>query len=230
MQQYHSKVELPYVNRLFVGAASCLISASANALSALTCRHLPGINPHTGCALVTKAKIRITTVCNAAKTSCDPSFFSLRRKRLGSPYHDPRGDVCARVADSRRGDRSRPAQTIRITNDEGDAILSAQWAQWQFGASWRTRLPHRSGGPFGVVYIRDKPFIAFPRRVYPASYDRLLAACAERSLTLDIRQEASTETAILSLASAAMGAAIVNAANRDRPRARVRFVACRDRK
>jgi len=76
--------------------------------------------------------------------------------------------------------------------------------------------------------IRDKPFIAFPRRVYPASYDRLLAACAERSLTLDIRQEASTETAILSLVSAAMGAAIVNAANRDRPRARVRFVDLQD--
>jgi DNA-binding transcriptional LysR family regulator len=73
-----------------------------------------------------------------------------------------------------------------------------------------------------------KPFIAFPRRVYPAYYDRLLSACAERGLTLDIRQEASTETAILSLVSAGMGAAIVNAANRYRPPARVRFVELRD--
>ncbi|PLC42427.1 LysR family transcriptional regulator [Ralstonia pickettii] len=72
------------------------------------------------------------------------------------------------------------------------------------------------------------PFIAFPRRIYPAYYDRLLSACAERGLTLDIRQEASTETAILSLVSAGMGAAIVNAANRHRPPARVRFVELRD--
>jgi DNA-binding transcriptional LysR family regulator len=76
--------------------------------------------------------------------------------------------------------------------------------------------------------LTGKPFIAFPRRVYPAYYDRLLSACAERGLTLDIRQEASTETAILSLVSAGMGAAIVNAANRDRPPARVRFVELRD--
>ena len=162
MQQYHSKVELPYVNRLFVEAPSCLISASANALSALGCRHLPGINPHKRYALVAKAKIRITTVCNAAKTSCDPSFFSLRRKRLGSPYHDPRGDVCARVADSRRGGRSRPAQTIRITNDEGDAILSAQWGAMAIRcklacANYRTV----AAGHSEWFTIRDKPSIAF---------------------------------------------------------------------
>ncbi|WP_296227561.1 LysR family transcriptional regulator [Ralstonia sp. UBA689] len=76
--------------------------------------------------------------------------------------------------------------------------------------------------------LAGKPFIIFPRRIYPAYYDRLLSACAERGLTLDIRQEASTETAILSLVSAGMGAAIVNAANRDRPPARVRFVELRD--
>lgn len=79
-----------------------------------------------------------------------------------------------------------------------------------------------------TLELRGVPFIAFPRRVYPAYYDRLLSACAERGLTLDIRQEASTETAILSLVSAGMGAAIVNAANRDRPPARVRFVELTD--
>lgn len=79
-------------------------------------------------------------------------------------------------------------------------------------------------GPVATTELRETRFIAFPRSVYPAYYDRLLSACAERGLTLDIRQEASTETAILSLVSAGMGAAIVNAANRDRPPARVRFV------
>jgi DNA-binding transcriptional LysR family regulator len=84
--------------------------------------------------------------------------------------------------------------------------------------------PHGSAGAVSAHELSGRPFIAFPRRVYPAYYDRLLSACAERGLTLDIRQEASTETAILSLVSAGMGAAIVNAANRDRPPARVRFV------
>lgn len=88
--------------------------------------------------------------------------------------------------------------------------------------------PHGNAGPVAAHELAGKPFIAFPRRVYPAYYDRLLSACAERGLTLDIRQEASTETAILSLVSAGMGAAIVNAANLDRPPARVRFVQLQD--
>ncbi|TDG07155.1 LysR family transcriptional regulator [Paraburkholderia guartelaensis] len=88
--------------------------------------------------------------------------------------------------------------------------------------------PLGKAGAVVAAALRDTPFIVFPRRVYPAYYDRLLAACAERGLTLDIRQEASTETAILSLVSAGMGAAIVNAANRDRPPARVRFVDLQD--
>jgi DNA-binding transcriptional LysR family regulator len=88
--------------------------------------------------------------------------------------------------------------------------------------------PPGDAGPVAAAELTGKPFIAFPRNVYPAYYDRLIAACAERGLTLDIRQEASTETAILSLVSAGMGAAIVNAANRDRPPARVRFVDLHD--
>lgn len=88
--------------------------------------------------------------------------------------------------------------------------------------------PHGNAGPVAAHELAGKPFIAFPRRVYPAYYDRLLSACAERGLTLDIRQEASTETAILSLVSAGMGAAIVNAANLDRPPPRVRFVQLQD--
>jgi DNA-binding transcriptional LysR family regulator len=83
-------------------------------------------------------------------------------------------------------------------------------------------------GPVATAELRETPFIMFPRSVYPAYYDHLLSACAERGLTLDIRQEATTETAILSLVSAGMGAAIVNAANRDRPPARVRFVELQD--
>jgi DNA-binding transcriptional LysR family regulator len=79
-------------------------------------------------------------------------------------------------------------------------------------------------GPLQASDLKDVPFVAFPRHVYAAYYDRLITACADRGLTLDIRQEASTETAILSLVAAGVGAALVNAANRDRPPARVRFV------
>jgi len=89
-------------------------------------------------------------------------------------------------------------------------------------------VPERSPvGQHGSVHARELsglPFIAFPRRVYAAYYDRLISACARQGLTLDIRQEASTETAILSLVAAGVGAALVNAANRERPPARVRFV------
>ena len=88
--------------------------------------------------------------------------------------------------------------------------------------------PLGKDGSVAAAQLAGTPFIIFPRRVYPGYYDRLLAACAARGLTLDIRQEASTETAILSLVSAGVGAAIVNAANRDRPPARVRFVALSD--
>ncbi|MCP1118914.1 LysR family transcriptional regulator [Robbsia andropogonis] len=88
--------------------------------------------------------------------------------------------------------------------------------------------PLGSANSVAARELTGKPFIAFPRRIYPAYYDQLLSACAERGLTLDIRQEASTETAILSLVSAGMGAAIVNAANCDRPPARVRFVELSD--
>ncbi|MBC8639574.1 LysR family transcriptional regulator [Caballeronia sp. EK] len=84
--------------------------------------------------------------------------------------------------------------------------------------------PLGKNGPVKAGELIGLPFIAFPRHVYAAYYDRLVSACAERGLTLDIRQEASTETAILSLVAAGVGAALVNAANRDRPPARVRFV------
>jgi DNA-binding transcriptional LysR family regulator len=120
------------------------------------------------------------------------------------------GGFCYRVGALPEGITS-----IRVL--EQNVVLAVPQA-WPIGSADSVALRELAG----------KPFIAFPRRVYPAYYDRLLSACAERGLTLDIRQEASTETAILSLVSAGMGAAIVNAANRDRPPARVRFVELRD--
>jgi len=79
-------------------------------------------------------------------------------------------------------------------------------------------------GPVRARDLADRPFVTFPRSAYPDYYDRLLAACRLAGLTPRIVQEVSTEAAILSLVSAGIGAAIVNAANRGRPPARARFL------
>lgn len=80
-------------------------------------------------------------------------------------------------------------------------------------------------GPHGMSLsaMRDRPFILFPRKAYPAYYDCLIEACHRLGITLRITQEADTEAAILSLVCAGMGAAIVNAANLGRPPAQVAF-------
>lgn len=88
---------------------------------------------------------------------------------------------------------------------------------------------HSALGKEGSVDARDlsgTPFIAFPRHVYAAYYDRLISACADCGLTLDIRQEASTETAILSLVAAGGRR---GAGERRQPRASARARALRRR-
>jgi DNA-binding transcriptional LysR family regulator len=72
--------------------------------------------------------------------------------------------------------------------------------------------------------LRDTPIVSFPRHVYPAYYDTLIAACREGGLTLHVTQEEQTESAILSLVSAGIGAALVNSANRARAPMRVKFI------
>lgn len=72
--------------------------------------------------------------------------------------------------------------------------------------------------------LREVPIVSFPRHVYPAYYDTLIAACREGGLTLRVTQEEQTESAILSLVSAGIGVALVNGANRARAPVRVQFV------
>lgn len=76
--------------------------------------------------------------------------------------------------------------------------------------------------------LNGQPFVLFHRSVYPAYYDRLLAACQRAGLTPHIVQEVGSEGAELTLVSAGIGIAIVNAANLGRPPARVRFVQLAD--
>lgn len=72
--------------------------------------------------------------------------------------------------------------------------------------------------------LRDKDFITFPRKTYPAYFDHLQSACLVLGVPLRSLQSAETETAILSLVSSGIGAAIVNSANRFRPPALVELV------
>jgi DNA-binding transcriptional LysR family regulator len=71
--------------------------------------------------------------------------------------------------------------------------------------------------PVSVRDLEGRPFVCFPRHTYPTYHDHLIGACREAGLVLNVVQEVTTETAILSLVCAGIGAAIVNAANRARP-------------
>lgn len=72
--------------------------------------------------------------------------------------------------------------------------------------------------------LHDVPIVGFPRAAYPAYYDTLIAACRDAGLTLRVIQEEQTESAILSLVSAGIGAALVNSANCSRAPVRVTFI------
>lgn len=72
--------------------------------------------------------------------------------------------------------------------------------------------------------VAARPFITFPRWVYPVYYDQLMATCFELGVSLNVVQEEQTESAILALVGAGIGAALVNSANLGRPPASVRFL------
>jgi len=82
--------------------------------------------------------------------------------------------------------------------------------------------------PIGLQSMADRPFVTFPRSVYPVYYDRLLSACLQCGVSLNVVKEGTTETAILSLVCSGIGAAIVNSANLGRPPAQVRFFKLKD--
>lgn len=77
--------------------------------------------------------------------------------------------------------------------------------------------------PIELRSMINRPFVMFPRYVYPSYYDRLIGACQQIGVSLNVVQEETTEAAILSLVCAGVGAAIVNSANRGRPPALVKF-------
>ncbi len=111
---------------------------------------------------------------------------------------------------------SLPAHCTSLRLAENNLVL-AMPADWQ--------LP---GPAVSLNDVAGRPFIGFPRWVYPLYHDQLMAACAALGSTLDIVQEVQTESAILALVSSGVGAALVNSANLGRPPASVRFVKLQD--
>ena len=81
--------------------------------------------------------------------------------------------------------------------------------------------------PIALRGLAERPFVMLPR-AYPGYYDRLNSACRQLGVHLKVAQEASTETAILSLVCAGIGAAIVNSANLGRPPAQARLLRLQD--
>ncbi len=113
------------------------------------------------------------------------------------------------------GELPRALRVLPLAIDDVVAAVPRSWD-----------LPE--GQPISARDLNGRPMVCFPRQTYPAYYDMLVSACSEAGLTLNVVQEVCTEAAILSLVSAGIGAAIVNAANLGRPPARAQFVAFTD--
>lgn len=91
-----------------------------------------------------------------------------------------------------------------------------------------TSWGYAAGVPVPARSLARRPFVMCTRAVYPAYYDRVLAACQAAGITLDIRQEAASETSILSLVAAGIGAALVNSANAGRPTPQIQYLELAD--
>lgn len=108
-----------------------------------------------------------------------------------------------------------------------EGLATLQLAQHNLLLAIPADWPHR-GDQLTLKDVADRPFITFPRWVYPVYYDQLMATCFELGVSLNVAQEEQTESAILALVGAGIGAALVNSANLGRPPASVRFIKLAD--
>ncbi|MGN6314699.1 LysR family transcriptional regulator [Trinickia sp.] len=109
------------------------------------------------------------------------------------------------------GDTPAGIATVELTKHEVVLAVPSDW-------------PLAKRRSVSLRDLHDLPIVSFPRHIYPAYYDALIAACRDGGLTLRVTQEEQTESAILSLVSAGIGAALVNSANRSRAPVRIAFV------
>ncbi len=105
-----------------------------------------------------------------------------------------------------------PAELVAVPLIEQGVVLAAP-------RSWGIE----SGSAVALRALAERPFILFPRAMYPAYHDIMIEACRRIDVTLNVVQEENTETAILALVCSGVGGAIVNAANLSRPVARASF-------
>ncbi|NRB55991.1 MAG: LysR family transcriptional regulator [Salinicola sp.] len=113
------------------------------------------------------------------------------------------------------GDIAPCMETLTLDTHDVVAALPSAWLS-------------ETAPPRKLKDLANRDFITFPRPVYPAYFDRLQSVCLSLGVPLHSTQTAETETAILSLVSSGMGAAIVNSANRFRPPSLVELVELED--
>lgn len=113
---------------------------------------------------------------------------------------------------------------VYLFGDTPTDIETIELATYEVVLAVRNDWPLAKHRSVPLAQLRDTPIVSFPRHVYPAYYDTLIAACRDGGLTPRVIQEELTESAILSLVSAGIGAALVNSANRARAPVRVKFI------
>lgn len=79
-----------------------------------------------------------------------------------------------------------------------------------------------------LLDLRDTPFIWFKREQGPSYYDLIVSRCSKAGLTMDIVQEAFTESTMLSLVSADIGVTFITEAARHRKPDNVVLVPIKD--
>ncbi|MEM7568432.1 MAG: LysR family transcriptional regulator [Pseudomonadota bacterium] len=116
------------------------------------------------------------------------------------------------VAFAYRQDNLNEATLNVVSLRQDDVVLAAS-----------TDLVFDRDGQLELEDIDGLPLVMFPRMAAPAYYDRLFQALRDIGLKPYVVQEVQTESTMLSLVSAGVGCAFVNATNIQRPPRRVQF-------
>ncbi|WP_406666187.1 LysR family transcriptional regulator [Gallaecimonas sp. GXIMD1310] len=98
-----------------------------------------------------------------------------------------------------------------------ETLASVTLSQDELLLAYPTSWPQPPKPGMTITQLNTLPFISFPRNAYPAYHDWLLQAYTQLGLNPTLRQLAQTENAMLSLVSAGVGVAIVNARHKARP-------------
>jgi DNA-binding transcriptional LysR family regulator len=107
---------------------------------------------------------------------------------------------------------------VRLFGDTPRGLAAELFVREPYVAALPSGHALAGEGRIPLAALRDEPFIMFPRRMQPALFDAMMAACATAGFTPRISQEAATKRTSVSLAAAGFGAALVHASSWRSPR------------